>query len=270
MSIWEAFILGILQGATEFLPVSSSGHLVLVPAVFNLTEPTLNVVAIAHLGTLVAVLIYFFKDVWEIAVGVLQGLIQRDPMGTTEARLGWYILVGSIPAAALGLLLEEQFETVFGTPTTAAFFLLGTAGLLILGEYMRSGLTTLKEMSWLDAIIIGVFQALALFPGISRSGSTIVGGLLRGLNREIAARYSFLLGIPVIFGAGLLSIFDLFGAPDLGQQLPSLVVTFVSAAVSGYACIHFLLQWVKQRGLLPFAVYCAIFGLSYLIFLAEF
>ena len=270
MSIWEAFILGILQGATEFLPVSSSGHLVLVPAVFGLTEPTLNVVAIAHLGTLVAVLIYFFSDVKDIAVAVIQGLIQRDPMGSTEARLGWYIVIGSVPAAVLGLALEEQFETVFGTPTVAAFFLIGTAGLLILGEYMRSGLTTLKDMSWLDAIVIGLFQALALFPGISRSGSTIVGGLLRGLNREVAARYSFLLGIPVIFGAGLLSVVDLLGTSDLNQQIPSLVVTFVSAAVSGYACIHFLLQWVKQRSLIPFAIYCAIFGLSYLIFLAEF
>lgn len=266
MSILEAIILGLIQGATEFLPVSSSGHLVLVPAVFGLAEPTLNVVAIAHLGTLLAVLIYFAKDLWQIATAVLRGIVQRDPMGDTHSRLGWYIVVGSIPAAVLGLTLADFFDGLFGTPMAAAAFLLGTAVLLIIGEYMRSGLTTLERMSWLDAIIIGLFQALALFPGISRSGSTIVGGLMRGLNREVAARYSFLLGIPAILGAGLLSVLDLLDAPDLAQQLPALVATFITAGVSGFACIHFLLQWVKHRSLIPFAAYCALFGIIFLVF----
>lgn len=268
MSIFEAIILGLIQGATEFLPVSSSGHLVLVPAVFNMAPPSLNAVAIAHLGTLLAVLIYFFRDIVAIVQAVIRGLIARDPMGDVQSRVGWFIVVGSIPAAVAGLTLNDFFEEIFGHPTAAAIFLIGTAALLIIGEFRRTGVTPLEDMSWSDAIIIGLFQMVALLPGISRSGSTIVGGLLRGLNREVAARYSFLLGIPAILGAGLLSVLDLMGQPDLSSQLPALIVTFLTAAVSGYACIHILLQWVRTRTLGLFAIYCLTFGILYLAFTA--
>ena len=265
MTIIEAIILGIVQGATEFLPISSSGHLVLVPASFNMTQPDLNAVAIAHLGTLLAVLIYFYKDLRDILIGTLSGIKKGELMGTTEARLGWYIVIGSIPAAALGVTLADYFGEVFGTPTIAASFLLFTAALLLFGEYKRSGEKTLSKMSWLDAIIIGLFQMIALFPGISRSGSTIVGGLLRGLDRELAARYSFLLGVPAILGAGLLSLLDLQGSANFNSQIPALVATFISSAIVGYACIHLLLQWLKQRSLIPFAVYCSAFGIIFLV-----
>lgn len=265
MSIFEAIILGIVQGATEFLPVSSSGHMVLVPASFNMTQPDLNAVAIAHLGTLLAVLIYFYKDLCKITAGTLSGIRTGQLMGTTESRLGWYIVVGSIPAAAAGLTLEDYFEKIFSAPLYAASFLLCTAALLIFGERVRTGEKTLSKMTWLDAIVIGVFQMLALLPGISRSGSTIVGGLLRGLDRGIAARYSFLLGVPAIVGAGLLSVLDLVDSPDLGNKLPALLTTFFAAAVVGYACIHILLQWLKKRSLIPFAVYCSAFGIIYII-----
>jgi len=187
-------------------------------------------------------------------------------MGTNESRLGWVIVVGSIPAAILGLTLEDYFEEIFASPAIAAGFLLVTAALLVVGERMLSGEKDLSKMSWYDAIFIGVFQALALFPGISRSGSTIVGSLIRGLDRETAARFSFLLGIPAILGAGLLSVIDLIGAPGLADQIVPFAVVFVVSAVSGYGCIHFLLQWVKQRSLIPFAVYCVAFSLIYLIF----
>ncbi|MDJ0752486.1 MAG: undecaprenyl-diphosphatase UppP [Ardenticatenaceae bacterium] len=265
MTIFEALILGILQGATEFLPVSSSGHLVLIPAVFNLQPAGLTAVAIAHQGTLLAVLLYFYKDLWQIVTGVLRGLADRRPVDNPNAKLGWLIVFGSIPAAFLGLLFEDFFEELFGEPAWAAGFLLVTAALLVIGERMRSGHKPQEEMTWLDTFIIGLFQGLALFPGISRSGSTIVGGLLRGFDRSTAARYSFLLGIPAILGAGLLSILDLLTAPDLATQITPLIVVFVAAAVSGYACIHWLLQWVKVRGLIPFAVYCALFGVFYLV-----
>lgn len=266
MSLLEALLLGILQGATEFLPVSSSGHLVLVPAVLNLSPAGLTAVAIAHQGTLLAVIIYFFKDLWAIVLGVIGGLVRREPLGTPAARLGWLIAVGSIPAAVLGLLFESFFEELFGQPAWAAGFLLVTAALLVIGERLRSGHKPQAEMTWGDTIIIGLFQGLALFPGISRSGSTIVGGLLRGFDRSTAARYSFLLGIPAILGAGLLSLLDLIGSPDLASQIGPLAVVFVAAAVSGYACIHWLLQWVKRHSLIPFAVYCALFGIIYLVF----
>jgi undecaprenyl-diphosphatase len=267
MSIWEAIFLGALQGATEFLPVSSSGHLVLFPALFGLSEPNLMVVSIAHLGTLLAVFIYFWVDIRQIVTAVLVGLRDRQPMGTAEARLGWYIAVGTIPAVVGALLFEAQLEEMFASPRAAAGFLLGTAALLIVGEYMRSGWNSVERMSWLDAIVIGLFQLLALLPGISRSGSTIVGGLVRGLNRPWAARYSFLLGIPAILGAGVFALADLFQAQNAADMLPALLVTFAVSAIVGYACIHFLLQWVRERSLLPFAGYCVALSLFALVWL---
>ncbi len=270
MSILEAIFLGILQGATEFLPISSSGHLVLLPALLGLNEPGLQVIAIAHLGTLLAVLVYFFTDVWGIATAVLRGLRDRDPFAETESRLGWFIVLGSVPVVIFALAFQDFLESIFSSPLAAASFLLVTAGLLLFGEYKRSGLNNLEKMSWLDGLIVGLFQALALFPGISRSGSTIAGGLLRGFNREVAARYSFLLGIPAILGAGLLEVAKLLAEGDVASQALVLSITFITAAITGYACIHFLLSWLKQRSLLPFALYCMVFGSFSLVYFGLF
>lgn len=266
MEILEAIFLGIVQGATEFLPVSSSGHLVLLPRIFGLGEATLTEAIIAHVGTLLAVLYYFRGDVVSIVSAVLSGIMSGEPLKQSEARLGWFIVAGSIPAAVAGLLFEESFETIFADPRWVAFFLLITAVFLVLGERMLSGRKSIKEMSWLDAIVIGVFQMFALFPGVSRSGSTIVGGLLRGLNRETAARYSFLMSIPVIAGAGLLGISDLLAEPNLMAQLPAMLAVLVTSAAVGYLCIVFLMQWLKERSLYPFAIYVATFGVIYLIY----
>ncbi|MCZ7670233.1 MAG: undecaprenyl-diphosphate phosphatase [Chloroflexi bacterium] len=191
MNIIEAIILGIIQGATEFLPISSSGHLVLLPVIFKMTPPDLTMVGLVHLGSLLAVLVYFRRDLWEIVTAVLAGLRERKPMNSTQSRLGWYIVVGCIPAAVTGLLLEDFFDSMFSQPVWVGFFLLVTAGLLVLGEKLLSGEKSFGTMTWTDTLVIGLFQTLALFPGLSRSGSTIVGGLLRGLDRSLAARYSF-------------------------------------------------------------------------------
>ena len=268
MSIIEAIILGIIQGATEFLPVSSSGHSILLPAIFGMSEPGINEVIIAHQGTLLAVLLYFWRDIWAIIKGVFQGLVERNPMGNAQSRLGWFLVIGSVPAAVIGLLFEDTFETIFANPMWAALFLLATAGFLVLGERMLSGEKKLDKMSWADAMIIGCFQVFALFPGVSRSGSTIVGGLTRGLDRELAARYSFLMSIPVILGAGLLKLADLIGAT--GINYGTLAVTFIVSFFVGLACIHFLIQWVKERSLYPFAIYCALFGVFSLIYFGLF
>jgi undecaprenyl-diphosphatase len=265
MTIIEAIILGIIQGATEFLPISSSGHSILIPTILGLHDPSLNAVIIAHEGTLLAVLIYFRKQLIEIGQGVLRGLASGKPLSNPDARLGWYLVVGSIPAAVIGLLFEQAFETRFATPRYAAAFLLVTALFLLLGERLLSGEKKLDRMTWFDAIFIGMFQMFALFPGVSRSGSTIVAGLLRGLNRELAARYSFLMSIPVIAGAGLLGVKDLIQEGNLMAQLPSLMVVFATAAIVGYGCITFLLNWLRQRSLYPFAIYCALFGTLYLV-----
>jgi undecaprenyl-diphosphatase len=261
----EAIILGIIQGATEFLPVSSSGHLLLIPTLFNLTEPDLNAIAIAHLGTLVAVVAYFYSDLWSIFTGVISGLRRRQLMDSLESRLGWYIVVGSIPAVLAGLLFNSFLDSLLARPTTAAFLLIGTGIILVIGEQLVTGDKPISKMTWADSTVIGLVQALALLPGISRSGVTITAGLGRRLDRPSAARYSFLLGVPAIAGAGLLSIVDLSQAPDVSSQVPLLLVTFTVAAVVGYACIRFLMNWLRRRSLYLFAAYCFAFGFIYLI-----
>ena len=264
MSLLEAIIIGIIQGATEFLPISSDGHLVLVPAVFGLTQPDLVLIGLVHAGTLLAILSYFWRDLIAIARDVLAGLAQRQPLATPNARLGYFMLLGSIPAGIVGLLALDFFEAQFGSPTVAAAGLLVTAAFLVIGERLKSGTKSLDRLTWLDALIIGSFQVLALFPGISRSGTTIAAGLGRGLDRPTAARFSFLVGLPAIAGAGLLSIIDIFSAQG-SLPMGHYAAAFVAAAVVGYGCIAFLLNWLKRHTLYPFAIYCAVAGLLYLL-----
>ncbi len=265
MSIIEAIIIGIIQGATEFLPISSSGHLVLLPELFNMTNPDLTLIGLVHAGTLLAVLIYFRQDLWNIATAVLRDLFQRQPFASSDARLGWFIVVGSIPVALIGLPFSGFFEEVFSSPRMAAGFLLVTAVLLVMGERMLSGKKELPQITWTDAIVVGLFQVMALFPGVSRSGSTIVGGLARGLDRSAAARFSFLIGIPAILGAGLQAILEIFSAENNGFSASVYLVAFMAAAVSGYACIHWLLTWVKNHTLYGFAAYVTLFSLLFLL-----
>lgn len=265
MTYIEAIILGIIQGATEFLPISSSGHLILIPSIFGLGEPDLNAIAIAHQGTLLAVLLYFRRDLWQIIRAVLGGLAARQPLADPESRLGWYIAAGSLPAVVVGLLFADPIDRVLAKPSSAAVALIVTGIILIVGEQLVTGVKRLSQMNWADTLIVGTAQALALIPGISRSGITISAGLGRGFNRETAARYSFLLGVPAIAGAGLLAAAELAQSPTASEQVPQLLATFVTAAVVGYACIHFLLSWLRQRTLYLFAAYCIVFGGGYLL-----
>ena len=265
MTVIEAIILGIIQGATEFLPISSSGHLILIPSIFSLDEPNLNAIAIAHQGTLLAVLVYFRHDLWRIIRAVFAGLRARQPLAESDSRLGWHIAAGSVPAVVIGLLFANAIDQVLAKPAAAAAALIVTGVILIIGEQLVTGVKGLPQMGWADALIIGIAQALALVPGISRSGMTITAGLGRGLNRETAARYSFLLGVPVIAGAGLLAAVELAQSPTASDQLPLLTVTFLTAAIVGYACIHFLLSWLRKHSLYLFAAYCIAFGGIYLL-----
>jgi undecaprenyl-diphosphatase len=261
----EAIFLGFIQGATEFLPISSSGHLILIPSLFGLPEPALNIIAIAHLGTLLAVLVYFRRDLQQIIIAVIAGIRSRQLLGTTQSRLGWFIILGSIPAAFAGLLFGDFFERMFGNPNVVAFFLIVTGIILIIGERLLNTRKSLAQMSWGDAGVIGLSQVLALLPGISRSGVTITAGLGRGLDRETAARFSFLLGVPAVAGAGLLAVVDIARSPYANTYWVESVVTFITAALVGYACIHFLLTWLRRRSLYPFAAYCIAFGSLYLL-----
>ncbi|MEJ2211384.1 MAG: undecaprenyl-diphosphatase UppP [Anaerolineae bacterium] len=264
MTLLRAIILGILQGATEFIPVSSSGHLVLVPWLLGWPEPGLTFDTVLHLGTLLAVLAYFWRDWWRLITAWLRGLV-RWQWDDPDARLAWLLVLGSIPAAVLGFFLESFFESLFGQPAWVAFFLLVTAALLALSEWLGRRQRKMEELRWPDALFIGLGQALAIAPGMSRSGSTIAAGLARGLERPAAARFSFLLGTPVILGAGVFQLLDLLALPDPMAQAPALLVGFVAAAVSGYLCIWGLLRYLQRGRLYPFAIYCALAGSAALI-----
>ncbi len=266
----RALVLGVVQGATEFIPVSSSGHLVLVPALLGWPHKGLLFDTMLHWGTLTALVVFFRHELWAVITASLASLRHRslaDPM----ARLGWLILLGTLPAVGLGLLFKDPLEALFGSPRGAATFLLVTAGILALSELWGQGRLgrSLQELGWRDSLLIGLAQALALLPGISRSGSTIAAGLARGLRREDAARFSFLLGTPVFFAAGVLQLADaLAGDPvGLGRQLPVLAVGFLASALTGFLAIRFLLHYLRRHSLYLFAIYCAGAGLLSLFWL---
>ncbi len=292
MNLIQAIILGILQGATEFLPVSSSGHLVLVPWLLDWPAPGLAFDAVVHWGTALAVVAYFWRD-WTVLVaaafrslrlltlrrlhttsagrfrgdgGASDAKVAFQPsQGVADARLAWFILLGTVPAALIGWLLEDFFEGMFARPAAAAAFLLVTAALLTASERLGRRERDLDTLTWLDALLVGLAQALAIFPGISRSGATIAAGLGRGLRREPAARFSFLLATPVILGAGVLKVMDLARMGGLMAQAPALVVGFLSAGIVGFGCIHLLLRYLQRRRLYPFAIYCAAVGVACLL-----
>lgn len=260
----QALILGILQGATEFLPVSSSGHLVLLPWLLSWTAPGLAFDALVHWGTALAVLGYFWRDWLALLRGAWQAIRTRS-LADPQARLLLLLVLGTVPAALVGFLLEDFFESMFARPVAAAGFLLVTAALLTLAEGWSRRVRGLETLSWLDALVVGAAQAVAILPGISRSGATIAAGMGRGVKRESAARFSFLLSTPIILGAGVLQLADLAQAGDLAAQAPALLIGFLAAFASGLGCIHFLLRYLQRRPLYPFAVYCALFGIACLI-----
>jgi len=264
LTFLQAILLGILQGATEFLPVSSSGHLVLVPWLLGWRSPGLAFDAVVHWGTALAVIVYFWQD-WLSIIRAVIGSAREQSLADPHARLGWLIVLGTLPAAIIGFLLDDFFEGMFGRPAAAAGFLLVTACLLAVTERIGRRKRHLETLGEADALTIGLAQACAIFPGISRSGATIAGGLTRRLTRESAARFSFLLATPIILAAGLFKLVDLAQGGALASQAPLLVIGFLVSAAVGWSCIRLLLQYVRRHPLYPFAIYCALFGLGSLI-----
>jgi len=260
MDLFQALILGLVQGATEYIPVSSSAHLVIVPWLLGWPDPSFAFEVLIQWGTLVGVFVFFWPDIWAITQAVLRGLQHRKPLATFEAKLGWLVVVATIPAVILGLTFKDSFEAAFAAPVFAGGLLFLTALLLVIAERFGSRTLELEKLSWLDATIVGFWQAAAILPGISRSGATISGAVLRGYSRPAAARFSFLMSIPALLGAGVVALKDLLEAGSLGQELPAIVVGFVAAAVAGYICIRWLLHYLQRHSLYIFAVYCAIFS----------
>lgn len=267
MNILEAAFLGIVQGLTEFIPVSSSGHLVLVPWLLgweSAKQPSLAFDTVVHMGTMVALVGWFWRDWWMLLTAWFRGLARwdwRDP----HARLACLLVGASIPAALLGMLLESQFEALFSEPEWVSAFLLVTAVLLVAGERWGRRERTEGELGWRDALAIGLAQAAAIAPGISRSGATMSTGLLRGLERPASARFSFLLATPIVAAAGLLQIVKLAAQEGASPQIPTLVAGFAAAALSGYLAIGFLMRWLQRRSLNLFALYCIWVGVSCLV-----
>jgi undecaprenyl-diphosphatase len=261
VNIIQALVLGIVQGATEFIPISSSGHLVLVPWLLNWPEPGLVFDTIVHWGTLVAVLAVFWRDIVALARAWVRSLVERN-LDQTEAKLAWLIIVGTLPAALMGFIWGDFFESLFSSPGRVAALLLVTGGILTLSEWLGKRQRSLGDLGWLDSVLIGLAQGLAIAPGISRSGATMAMGLLRGIVREAAARYSFLLATPIIFGAGLLQLVELFQAEAGAANWLSLIIGFVAAAISGYLCIKFLLAYLQRGRLYVFAAYCWLAGIA--------
>ena len=253
MGIFEAFVLGVVQGLGEFLPVSSSAHLVLVPWLMGWDDPGLGFDVALHWGTLLAVLVYFRRDVMQLAGGFVRSMSSRtrDFKNDLQQRLVWLLVVASVPGAIIGKLLQEKAETVFRNPALVASTL-GVFGLVLLvADRLGRKQKSLAVIEWWQALAIGCSQALAIIPGVSRSGSTIAAGLGLGFQRADAARFSFLMSIPIIFGAGLVKARH-FGE---GIGLIPLGVGFVAAAVFGFLSIDCLMRYVGRRSFGIFAWY---------------
>lgn len=262
MTVIQGFILGLIQGLTEFLPVSSSGHLVLAGKLLSIKQPPVIGEAVLHLGTLLAVVFYLRREIAKIAKSVW--LFARERKRNEHFNLALLIVLGSIPAAVIGVLFEDFFETAFSSVLVVGLMLLLTGILLLLSE--RTGLQVQdKKLTASDSLVIGLAQAAAIMPGLSRSGTTISSGLFLGLSRPQAAKFSFLLSIPVILGAGGLSFVK---ALNSSFNLLPLVVGALTAFVSGYLAINLLIRLLVEQKLRFLAFYCFIVGsLAILYFL---
>jgi undecaprenyl-diphosphatase len=270
MTIVQAIVLGIVQGLTEFLPISSSGHLLLVPWLFNwhflLENPDLNKTfdVALHLGTFVAVLIYFWREIVKL-IGAWVRSIARRSIAEPEAKLAWLLIVSTIPAGLVGVLFEDFITERLGKPWMIGVAMIVFAGFMYLIDHIAKLDRDMEQLSWFDALLIGVAQALALLPGVSRSGITMMTGLVLRLDRESAARYSFLMSIPVIGGAAVFKGMQVAkdGLPA-GTATPFLV-GMVTAALSGIAAIWFVLAYLKRHNFNIFVAYRIVVGVGVLI-----
>ncbi|MCV7177919.1 undecaprenyl-diphosphate phosphatase [Mycolicibacterium sphagni] len=290
LSYLEAFVVGAFQGVTELFPVSSLGHSILVPALIGGSwardldvsapeSPYLAFIVGLHVATALALLVFFWRD-WVAIIGGFATSLRHRRITTPAERLAWLIIVGTIPVGICGLALEHLFRTTLGRPIPAASFLIANGVVLFVGERLRRRADAvaqagqaadavdarIADMPLVGGLVVGSAQVLALLPGISRSGVTMVAGLLRGLSHEDAARFSFLLATPVIFLAGILKIPDLFGPLGDGIHGQILVGSLASFGAA-YLAVRFLTRYFETRTLTPFAVYCTLAGLGSLLWL---
>ena len=263
----QAAVLGVIQGLTEFLPISSSAHLRIYPELFGWGDPGAAFTAVIQIGTELAVLIYFRHDIWRIASTWLRSLVKPELRGHLDARMGWFIIVGSLPIVILGVLLKDIIENDFRNLYIIATTLIVLGIVLGIADRVGSTDKQIKQITLRDAVLMGAAQAMALIPGVSRSGATISMGRFLGYDRAAATRYAFLLAIPAVVGAGLFELKDIPDGDNLYGWGPTLLATIVSFVV-GYAAIAWLLRYVSTHSYTPFVVYRIGLGLATFLLLA--
>jgi len=271
MTVVHAFLLGIIQGLTEFIPVSSTAHLLIGQSLLGLPadDTMFSFLVLVQIGTIISLLIYFWDDLLTIFMDTLRNLGGLRDFKTLpeNAKMGWYIVIATIPALLAGYLLKDAVEALFRMPLLqASIRLFAAAILLTLAEWLAKKDRQLTSMTWLDALVVGLFQIIAVFPGASRSGSTISGGMFRGFDRSSAARFAFLMSVPVMLAAGAYEMLDIIHMPGLADFLPALAVGFVTAAVVGWLAVRWLLRYLAGHSLYVFSIYCAIIGAVVLFF----
>ena len=259
MGLIQAIVYGIVQGLTEFLPISSSGHLLVLPAVLEWDDPGAGFTAVIQIGTVAAVLIFFRRELLGCLREWTASLVDKSRRGTEGARLGWAIVLGTIPIVLLGLLLEDRIDTTFRSPLVVAGMLVGVALVMLAAEKFGTRERELSAVGIKDGIVIGLWQVLALVPGASRSGSTIAGGMFAGFDRPTAAKFSFLLSVPSVFGAGvykLLKDVDKIAEAGVAETVVATLVSFIT----GYAAIAFLIKYLQTHSVAVFVVYRIVLG----------
>lgn len=270
MGFFEAIILGLVQGLTEFLPISSSAHLRIVGEFLGTgADPGAAFTAITQLGTETAVVIYFWFDLKRIISKWFKALFRRIPQDDPDVRLGWFIILGSVPIVVLGILFQNAIETTLRSLWIVAFTLIIFGILLGIADFVGRKELRLKQLTWPHAVVFGLAQALALIPGVSRSGGTITAGLFLGYERKAAARYSFLLAIPAVFGSGLFQVYKSIKEPCLAAAkncTPELFspaeigVATLIAGIVGFVVIAFFMSYISKRSFLPFVIYRVLLG----------
>jgi undecaprenyl-diphosphatase len=269
MTLIQSILLGIIQGLTEFLPISSSAHLVLTPYLLGWNIPAQEAFifnVLVQLGTLLAVILYFWKDLVCIIQAFIVAILNRHPFADPNARLGWYLILATVPAGLAGVAIKKQVEAAFSNPVATALLLLVTAAFLVIAERIGKRTRSVDQLNWKDALWIGIAQAVAIFPGVSRSGATIAAGMTRNLDRVSSGRFSFLMAVPVMLAAGLLEAIDLVKVPNLSSFLPIILAGFVTSALVGYLSIRWLLRYLTHRPLYIFAGYCVLLCVTVLAY----
>ena len=268
MSWWQTIVLAILQGLTEFLPVSSSGHLAIASRVFFSGDAGASFTAVTQLGTEAAVLIYFAKDIWRILTAWFGGLTDAARR-TADYWLGWWVIIGTIPICVMGLLFKDQIRSGARNLWVVATAMIVFSAVIALAEYVGKQTRDVEQLTWKDSVIVGLAQCLALVPGVSRSGATISAGLFLGMNRELSARFGFLLAIPAVLASGLFSLPDAFkpvteGMSATGAQL---AVAIAIAFVVGYAAVSWFLKFLVRHSMYWFVGYRVVLGVTVLALL---